>query len=212
LAAVCKQRAESSRKARKKLDCPAWLLVERLFEKWIWLSVEVLILYHKRRFVEKYLSFVIGHYSFFSGKRMGENQYSAKVRSDDKDSRANDLENRLIDFAVRIIRVTERLPSSSAGNHIARQLMRSGTSPAPNYAEARGAESEADFVHKLKISLKELNESCVWLKIICRTKMLPTDALRKLIDENQQLCRILNSSIKTVRSNSSLRSKKSSPK
>ena len=74
--------------------------------------------------------------------------------------RASEVEDRLIDFAVRVIKVADALPKTPAGKHIALQLLRSGTSPAPNYAEARGAESNADFVHKLKIALKELNESC----------------------------------------------------
>ncbi|MEZ6035360.1 MAG: four helix bundle protein [Planctomycetaceae bacterium] len=69
-------------------------------------------------------------------------------------SKADELEDRLIDFAVRIIRLADSLPDSPAGKHISRQLLRSGTSPAPNYAEARGAESNADFIHKLKIALK----------------------------------------------------------
>ena len=70
---------------------------------------------------------------------------------------ANEVENRLIDFAVHVIKVADALPKTPAGKHIAGQLLRSGTSPAPNYAEARGAESRADFVHKLKIALKELH-------------------------------------------------------
>jgi len=113
-------------------------------------------------------------------------------------AKANEIEERLIDFAVRIIRLADSLPKSAVGNHIAKQLLRSGTSPAPNYAEARGAESNADFVHKLKIALKELNESCVWLRMICRAELLPAERLNPLIDENQQLCRILNVSIKTA--------------
>ena len=74
-------------------------------------------------------------------------------------SKAGELEERLIDFAVRIIRLTSRLPKTPAGKHIARQILRSGTSPAPNYGEARGAESPADFVHKLGVVLKELHPS-----------------------------------------------------
>ena len=74
-------------------------------------------------------------------------------------AKANELEDRLIDFAVRIIKVADALPKSAAGKHVSRHLLRSGTSPAPNYAEARAGESSADFVHKLKIALKELNET-----------------------------------------------------
>lgn len=73
-------------------------------------------------------------------------------------SQADELEERLIDFAVRIIKLSARLPGTPAGKHIAGQILRSGTSPAPNYGEARGAESHNDFVHKLRIVLKELNE------------------------------------------------------
>lgn len=87
-------------------------------------------------------------------------------------AKANDIENRLIDFAVRVIKLADALPKTASGKHISGQLLRSGTSPAPNYAEARGAESSADFVHKLKIALKELNESCVWLKMICRAELM----------------------------------------
>ena len=115
-------------------------------------------------------------------------------------SEADQLENRLIDFAVRIIKVADALPTSAAGKHISRQLLRSGTSPAPNYAEARGAESNADFVHKLKIALKELNETSVWLRMICRSDLMKLELLEDLIDENQQLCRILNASVKTAKS------------
>jgi len=112
---------------------------------------------------------------------------------------ADNLEERLIDFAVRVIKVADRLPKTPVGKHIAGQLLRSGTSPAPNYAEARGAESNADFVHKLKIALKELNETSVWLRMACRSELMKTELLAALIDENQQLCRILNASVKTVK-------------
>jgi len=112
---------------------------------------------------------------------------------------ANDLENRLIDFAVRVIKLSDSLPATSAGKHIARQLLRSGTSPAPNYAEARGAESQADFIHKLKIALKELNETSVWLKMVCRANLVKGELVDDLLDENTQLCRILNASTTTAR-------------
>ena len=114
-------------------------------------------------------------------------------------AKANEMEDRLIDFAVRVIKVADALPKTPAGTHIGRQLLRSGTSPAPNYAEARAAESNADFVHKLKIALKELNESCVWLRMLSRAELMIESRLSPLIDENQQLCRILNASIKTAK-------------
>jgi len=115
-------------------------------------------------------------------------------------AKAGEIEDRLIDFAVRIIKLADALPDTPAGKHISRQLLRSGTSPAPNYAEARGAESNTDFVHKLKTALKELNETSVWLRMVCRAELMKQDLLETLIDENQQLCRIVNASIKTVKS------------
>jgi four helix bundle protein len=114
---------------------------------------------------------------------------------------ADELEDRLIDFAVRIIKVGNALPKSGGGKHIADQLLRCGTAAAPHYAEARGSESRADFVHKLKIALKELNECSVWLRMVCRAELLRPDLLTGLLAENQQLCRILNASITTAKTN-----------
>lgn len=112
-------------------------------------------------------------------------------------AKGDDIQDRLVNFAVRIIRVCNHLPDTSAGRHIANQLMRSGTSPAPNYAEARSAESKRDFVHKLKVCLKELNETEVWLQVIARSEMLPAPDLREIVKECNELCRIINASIKT---------------
>ena len=116
--------------------------------------------------------------------------------------REYDLEERLIDFAVRIIRIAESLPKSKVGNHIAGQLIRSGSSPAPNYGEAQSAESRSDFIHKMKISLKELRETRVWLLMIVRANLLKVPAdLKSLIDENNQLISIFVTSIKTAKQN-----------
>ena len=122
---------------------------------------------------------------------------------DDDDSQllANQLEQRLIDFAVRIIKLSNRLPKTPAGKHISGQILRCGTSPAPNYGEARGAESRADFVHKIRIVFKELNETSIWLRIIERSELLKTDLLVDIIKENGELCKIFASSLKTARSN-----------
>ena len=84
---------------------------------------------------------------------------------------------------------------------MAGQILRSGTSPAPNYGEARGAESRKDFVHKLKVVLKELNETGIWLKIIHRSGMLPAERIASLEAEGEELCKITGSSIKTAQSN-----------
>lgn len=114
------------------------------------------------------------------------------------DEQANQLEDRLIEFAVRIIAVVEAMPESKAGKHIASQLVRAGTSPAPNYGEARAAESRADFIHKLKIALKELRETRVWLKIIQRKPMLPVSRLGNIVAECDELISIFVASLKTA--------------
>jgi four helix bundle protein len=113
-------------------------------------------------------------------------------------AKGDDIEERLIDFAVRVVKVSANLPRTQAGRHIAGQLLRSGTAPAAHYAEARGAESTKDFVHKLRICLKELNETRVWLKIAAKSKLLPENRLREISSENDELCRIINASIKTT--------------
>src|SRR5215471_14891251 len=119
----------------------------------------------------------------------------------DPQTKPIELEERLIDFAVRIIRLTAHLPKTPAGKHIAGQILRSGTSPAPNYGEARGAESHADFVHKYGVVLKELNETFIWLRVIERSELLKQEQMTGIIDENKQLCRIFTSSLNTARSN-----------
>jgi four helix bundle protein len=111
------------------------------------------------------------------------------------------LEERLIDFAVMIVGVVEALPNSKAGNHIGNQLIRSGTSPAPNYGEAQSAESRKDFVHKLKIALKELRETLVWLKIIGRKRLGDCRDLPAAVAECNELIAIFVSSTKTADAN-----------
>ena len=119
-----------------------------------------------------------------------------------KDERIFDLEERLIDFAVRIIRIAESLPKTKIGNHIAGQLIRCGTSPAPNYGEAQSAESRSDFIHKMKICLKELRETKVWLKIIIRANLIKHKSkLEPDIIENDELISIFVASIKTAKQN-----------
>ncbi len=109
-----------------------------------------------------------------------------------------ELEDRLISFAVMVIGVVEVLPNSKAGNHIAGQLVRSGTSPAPNYGEARSAESRKDFIHKMKISLKELRESVIWLKIVLRKNLVDERLVTKAIAECGELIAIFVSSTRTA--------------
>jgi four helix bundle protein len=109
------------------------------------------------------------------------------------------LEERLIDFAVRIIPLANHLSTSFTGRHIAGQIVRSGTSPAPNYSEARSAESRADFIHKLRIAVKELNETSIWLRIIAKGELIKPALLDGLLTECTELQRILGSSLRTAR-------------
>ena len=109
------------------------------------------------------------------------------------------LEDRLIDFAVRIIPLANRLSTTFAGKHIAGQILRSGTSAAPNYGEARSAESRADFVHELRIAVKELNETSIWLRIIVRSSLLKPRLLLGLSGECDELKHILGASLRTAR-------------
>ncbi len=112
-----------------------------------------------------------------------------------------DLEDRLIDFAIAMIAIAEALPNSRAGNHIGGQLVRSGTSPAPNYGEAQSAESRKDFIHKIKIVLKELRETRVWLRIIHRKAFIKnSDRVESGLSECEELIRIFAKSIMTAAS------------
>ena len=117
-----------------------------------------------------------------------------------KKERQYDLQDRLIDYAVRIIKLSEALPETKAGKHVSSQILRSGTSPAPNYGEAQSAESKADFVHKLKVALKELRETEIWLKVIAKAKMVnPTSLMAPLLQEMDALIAILFRSVETAK-------------
>lgn len=130
-------------------------------------------------------------YSIFIGKTGAMSQ-----------KRVFDLEDRLVDFAVLVLDVVDLLPDTKAGDHVAGQLVRAGTSPAPNYGEAQSAESRKDFIHKVKIALKELKESRVWLKVIRKKGMV---ADRELVEtsyvECEELIKILGRSAATALAN-----------
>ena len=117
-----------------------------------------------------------------------------------KENRTFDLEERLIDFAVRIMHTAESLPKTKIGNHIVGQLIRCGTSPAPNYGEAQSADSRSDFIHKLKICLKELRETKVWLLMIERADLIKLKSkLEPLISENDELISIFVTIVRTAK-------------
>jgi four helix bundle protein len=113
-------------------------------------------------------------------------------------AKGDDIEERLIEFGVRIIVLTASLPKTIAGHHLGDQLLRSGTAPAAHYAEARGAESRRDFIHKLKLALKELNESRIWLTMIVRSRLLPESRMQDILGECDELCRIISPSATTT--------------
>ena len=135
---------------------------------------------------------------------------TSKVEYRDQNRAADyDLEERLLDYSVRIIRLVEALPATRAGNHVAGQLVRSGTSPLPNHAEAQAAESRADFVHKLKISLKELRESLRWLRLVARVPLVkPASKVEHLLAEMEELVRIFSASVRSAQQRSSNRRSK----
>jgi len=116
--------------------------------------------------------------------------------------RVYDLEYRLIEFAARVIEVVENLPDARAGNYIAGQLIRCGMAPPLLYGEAQAAESPDDFIHKMKVVLKELKETRVCLKLIIRKEMIkPASRLDGLENECEQLIKIVAASIETARKN-----------
>ena len=108
-----------------------------------------------------------------------------------------------------VIDVSEKLPNTRAGNHIAGQVLRSGTSPYGNHGEAQEPESADDFIHKLKVCLKELRETRRWARLIDRKKWRQGDPqLAVLLSEVEELIRIFKASIQTAERNRILRQRK----
>lgn len=114
-----------------------------------------------------------------------------------------DLENRLLDYSTSIIRIVEKLPNNRAGNHVADQLIRSGTSPYANHGEAQAAESSRDFIHKMRICLKELRESKRWLRLIQEVPLIKSfESVDSFLQETEELIKIFVTSIRTAEKNS----------
>jgi len=112
-----------------------------------------------------------------------------------------DLEDRLLEFSARIIRLVDALPNTKAANHLAGQLLRCGTSPYGNHGEVEAAESRKDFIHKLKICLKELKETWRWLHLAAKSAMVPPSRMTPILSETEELIRIFFSSIRTAKRN-----------
>jgi four helix bundle protein len=112
------------------------------------------------------------------------------------------LEERLIEFSCMIIDIVEALPDTKVGNHVAGQILRSGTSPAPNYAEATSAESRQDFIHTIKVSLKEFRETNVWLKVIKKRSLVKSvEKVESALNECRELISIFVASVATAQRN-----------
>ena len=122
------------------------------------------------------------------------------------------LENRLLEFASAVIDLSEKLPATRAGNHVAGQILRSGTAPLPNHGEAESAESRDDFIHKLKICLKELRETRRWARLIqCKGWAKNETTLLFVLGKADELIRIFMASIKTARQNALRQNRKTEP-
>jgi len=113
-----------------------------------------------------------------------------------------ELEERLIDFSVLIIKLSDELPNTKAGNHLSGQIVRSGTSVSLNYGEAQSGESRKDFIHKMQISLKELRETFICLKIVFKAELYRTEEkIQKALKENDELISIFVKSVETAKKN-----------
>ena len=120
-----------------------------------------------------------------------------------------DLNERLIDFAVNILNITDNLYNTRAGNHLAGQLVRSCTSPALQYGEAMSAESTNDFIHKFKILLKELRETLNGLKLVQKIPLTKEEEkVKNGLRECNELIAIFVKSIETTKSNALLKKSK----
>jgi four helix bundle protein len=113
--------------------------------------------------------------------------------------KGDNIAERLLEFAVRVLRLVQALPKNVAGRHVGGQLMRCRTSAGSNYEEARGAESRTDFIHKLAVSWKETRGSWFWLRLIHKANLLKPSRLEELIREANELSAILARSLSTAR-------------
>ena len=120
-------------------------------------------------------------------------------KAENQKSKAQDLEERLLEYGARIISVAESLPKNLVGRRIGDQLLRSGTAVGAHYEESRGAESRDDFAHKLQMALKELRESNYWLRLLARAGTVSPGRLADIIDESNQLRAILSKAVATTK-------------
>lgn len=133
--------------------------------------------------------------------RVREDEATYQTTMGNSGERKFDLEDRMLEFTARLIKMMDALPTSRAGNHIAGQLLRCGTSPFANHGEVQAAESRKDFIHKLGICLKELKEIKRWIRLIARLELIPIKRVRPLLIETEELIRIFSASIRTAERN-----------
>jgi four helix bundle protein len=112
------------------------------------------------------------------------------------------LSERLLEFCVSIVKLARVLRKEAIENHLGRQVLRSATSAGANYQEACCGESRADFIHKLQIALKELNETLFWLRLIEKSQVNISPRMIAVIQENKELCAILARSVVTAKTRS----------
>jgi four helix bundle protein len=124
---------------------------------------------------------------------------------------AKEFSERLWNFAVDVARIVELIPNTRVGRHVAGQLIRCGTSAAPNYDEACDAESRKDFAHKLGIAAKEMRETSGWLGYLVKLRLVSRQQIDPLFDESIELRKLLGSSLKTLRTRSDLEEPDPSP-
>jgi four helix bundle protein len=133
--------------------------------------------------------------------RVREDEATYQTTMGNSGERKFDLEDRMLEFTARLIKMVDALSTSRVGNHIAGQLLRCGTSPFANHGEVQAAESRKDFIHKLGICLKELKEIKRWIRLIAGLELIPIKNVRPLLIETEELIRIFSASIRTAERN-----------
>jgi four helix bundle protein len=140
-------------------------------------------------------------YSFSQERNQTSNVQRPTPNASSQNGVHFDLEDRLLEFSARIIRLVDALPNTRAANHLAGQLLRCATSPYGNHGEVEAAESRKDFVHKLRICLKELKETRRWLRLAAKSAMIPPQKIAAIFNETEELIKIFFSSIRTAEKN-----------
>jgi four helix bundle protein len=117
-------------------------------------------------------------------------------------AKGDDIQERLVKLAVAVMHLCDEVPKSPTTSPIVGQLVRSSAAASANYADARGAESKVDFIHKLGITFKELNESENWLRLLLEGEVLPAQRIHSIHEDCKVLCRIIAASRRTARERS----------